>query len=122
MIVLRSTYEALERDHAAVRDGLCRQVAELYQHLKESEARYSTLQQQYDTLVRQVIATIPPPKPSSVPAKPGNRIQEVIADVAGNNGALRKQLGKFARDSARGGKTEDEIVRSLMHWPSEDDE
>ena len=50
-----------------------------------------------------------------------DRVTEVVADVAGNNGALRRALNTFARNARRDGLDEDEIVQKLLHWGTDDE-
>lgn len=53
--------------------------------------------------------------------KPTDRVMEVIADIAGSNATLRKQLGAYARRERANKTDDDEIVNTLLHWTDEDD-
>jgi hypothetical protein len=58
--------------------------------------------------------------PAPLTARKPDRVLEVIADVAGSNHALRKQLGSYARGQRADGVSEDDIVRGLLHWGDDD--
>ncbi len=104
------------------RDDARRELAVAVEARNDWQHRCIEAEARYHALAQKLVATIPAAKPSKVPPKPGNRIQEVIADVGGTNGPLRKQLGAYARQQARDGVDEDAIVHALMHWQAEDDD
>lgn len=52
--------------------------------------------------------------------KTTDRVSEVIADVAGPNHALRRQLGAWARQQRADKVDEDQIIKGLFNWPDDD--
>lgn len=94
--------------------------------LNESDARAMNLSAQYAALLDKYhqlklsgFAPLAEVRPALV-QRPPDRVTEVITDVAGNNAALRRQLGAFARAQRLAREDEDDIVHDILHWGEDD--
>jgi hypothetical protein len=56
----------------------------------------------------------------TLPAPPPSRIEEVIIEKAGSNGALRRHLSRWAAQRQAMKVPDDEIVDALVNWKDPD--
>lgn len=89
--------------------------------LAEQQRRYDLLLEHYHDLRAQGASAPTPQSIAPLEKKKADRVSEVIADVAGTNAALRRQLGVYARRARAEQVDDDEIVKTLLHWPDDDD-
>lgn len=89
------------------------------QHTRTLEL-YNALARQYGTLVmRGAVVHEPPPAP--LERRAPDRVMEVLADVAGSNAALRRQLLSFVKRRRADGDDDDAIIQALFHWSGDDE-
>ena len=84
-----------------------------------SEAQY--LREQNATLLNHALnaprMTQEAAKPTPMAKREADPISEAIAASAGNNAALRRQLGVYAKQQAFMGDKPTDIATSILHWP-----
>lgn len=56
-------------------------------------------------------------KPTPLVRREADPISEAIAASAGNNAALRRQLGVYAKQQVFMGDSPTDIATSILHWP-----
>lgn len=116
MFVTRTRFDAMERralDAEVSRDTAWKLVA-------QGQAMWQDLFAKYHAL-KMAGGTEPAPAPKALERKKEDPVAEVIADVAGNNAALRRQLGAYARAEKRKGTPVEDITHALLNWEPDED-
>lgn len=94
-------------------------LADVTDLVRAEQARYESLLGRYHELVKLVQ---PPEKPALKPKK-ADPVLQAIADRAGNNGPLRRQLASYAMAERRKGVADDAIVAVIAgDWHKDDQE
>ena len=97
---------------------------ESWQHIRNEcqawSARYDDLLSKYHELKAVGYQAEAPTPIKALPKRSADPVAEVIADVAGSNHALRRQLGAFARAQKRDGMTDEDITHKLLNWDDDD--